>query len=63
MLLEQLPGSEKIQPSAETGFSDHQLLTRRQLGKAPGQVVLQQEGMAGFGQAAVVGEIHIGKLA
>ena len=63
VLLEQLPGAEKVQPGAETGFTDHQLLTRRQFGKAPGQVVLQQEGMASFGQAAVVGEIHIGKLA
>ena len=63
VLLEQLPGAEKVQPGAETGFTDHQLLTRRQFGKAPGQVVLQQEGMAGFGQAAVIGEIHIGKLA
>ena len=62
VLLEQLPGAEEVQSGAEAGFADHQALAGRQLGKASGQIVLQQEGMAGFSQTAVAGEIHIGKL-
>ena len=61
VLLEQLPGTEKIQPRAKAGFTYHQLAAGGQLGKALGQRVLLQEHMTGLGQAAVGGKVHIGK--
>ncbi|VVO28723.1 hypothetical protein PS720_04812 [Pseudomonas fluorescens] len=59
VLLEQLPGAEKIQPRAETGFANYQVALGRQGGEALLQTVLFEEHVARFFKARLVGEVHI----
>jgi len=59
VLLEQLPGAEKIQPGAEAGFANHQSPAHRQRGKTFTQSVLFEEHVAGFIQPRQVGKVHI----
>jgi len=58
-LLKQLPGTEKIQAGAETGFPDAQLRVLGQSGKTLGQVAVGEEYIAGFLQAVGLGEVHV----
>ncbi len=59
VLLEHLPGTQKIQPGAETGLANHQATALGQRGEAFRQAVLFDEHIAGFVQPRLVGEIHI----
>ncbi|MNS58792.1 hypothetical protein D3C72_917250 [compost metagenome] len=59
VLLEQLPGAEKIQPGAKTGFTDDQSPTRRQRGKTLGQAVLFEEHVTSFFQPRLIGKVHV----
>ncbi|MNE42734.1 hypothetical protein D3C80_1368810 [compost metagenome] len=61
LLLEQLPGAEKIQPGAEAGFAYRQLLAVAQGTETCRQIVIGEKHMAGFGQAVLLGEIDIAK--
>ncbi|MNN33339.1 hypothetical protein D3C81_1470950 [compost metagenome] len=56
---EQLPGTEKIEAGAETGFADHQAPVGVQLAKAALQLVLLDEHMARLVERRFIGEIHI----
>ncbi|MCY1412540.1 hypothetical protein D9M71_279510 [compost metagenome] len=60
---EQLPGTEKVQPGAEAGFTDHQALFGQHRAEALAQVILVDEHMTGFFQALVLGEIDVIELA
>ncbi len=59
LLLEQLPGAEKVQPGAEACFTDNEAFAIGQGGKALAQAVLFDEHVAGFIQARFAGEVHI----
>ena len=61
-LVKGLPGAEKIQPGAKAGFANHQPSARRQGGKTFWQLIVGQEHVAGFLQAAGAGEIDIAEL-
>ncbi len=62
-LIEQLPGTQKIQPGAKTGFANDQPFASWQFGEPPTQVVLHQKHMARLVQAGFGGKVHIGKVA
>ncbi|MCY1210601.1 hypothetical protein D9M72_222940 [compost metagenome] len=47
-LLEQLPGTEEVQPGTESGLADAKASARGQFGEAPGQVIAGDEHMMGF---------------
>ncbi|MCY1397462.1 hypothetical protein D9M71_124670 [compost metagenome] len=59
---EQLPGAQKIQAGAETGFADHQSPLAAQLTEAPLQLVLLYEHVARLVERRLIGEIHIIEL-
>jgi hypothetical protein len=50
--LEQLPGTEEIQPGTEAGLADAQVLVGLHPGKALRQVVVLKEYVTGFAQPA-----------
>jgi len=58
-LLEQLPGTQKIQPGAETGLADAETFTRLQRGKPARQIIPLQKHMARFFQTGIGRKIHI----
>ncbi|MCY1423709.1 hypothetical protein D9M71_394310 [compost metagenome] len=59
VLVEQLPGAEKIHAGAKTGFADHRAGVRRQVGKTFGQAGLAEEHVFGFFDAFVDCEIDV----
>ncbi|RML69625.1 hypothetical protein ALQ90_03779 [Pseudomonas savastanoi pv. savastanoi] len=62
-LVEQLPGTEEIQPGAESGFTNDQPAVLRQLAETPTQVVLDQKHMARLVQTGLGGKVDIGEIA
>jgi hypothetical protein len=59
VLLEQLPGAEKVQAGAKSSLANHQPLTGLQRGKTLTQSVLLKEYVAGFIKARQIGKIHV----
>ncbi|VVO01731.1 hypothetical protein PS718_02719 [Pseudomonas fluorescens] len=62
VLFKHLPGAEKIQPGAKSGFADDQPSTCRQRGKTLGQTVLFKEHITGFIEPRLIGKIHVIEL-
>jgi len=59
LLLEQLPGAEKIQPGAETGLADAQAFAVGESGEALSQVVVGEKDVAGLFQAIFLGKVDV----
>jgi len=62
-LIEQLPGAEEVEPGAEAGFADHQVLPGGECGEAPGEVVLGEKHVTGFFQPRGARKVHVAIVA